>query len=84
MNGRGDMTFGTKLRTVLSQFLNVLAGGHPDETLSARAYHEAPNSRFWAMIHKIANQLFGANHCHEAALEDLNFAEYVYRRWQRG
>lgn len=77
------MTFTTKLKTILSQLLNVLIGGHPDETLSARAFHERETSRFWSLIHKIANQLFGANHCHDAALEDLNFAEYVYRRWQR-
>ena len=72
-----------KLGTLVSQTINALIfQGHPDESLSARSYHERENSRFWVFIYRAANLIFGADHCYEAALSDREFAEDVLRRWE--
>lgn len=79
---RDAMNWLAKLGTLLSQTLNVLLfNGHPDESLSARAYHEYANSRLWRFIYHAANWIFGDEHCHEAARSDLEFADQVLRRW---
>jgi len=76
------MNWLTKFGTLLSQTINALIfGGHPDESLSARSFHEHAHSSFWAFIYTAANWIFGANHCYEAARSDLNFAEEITRRW---
>ena len=76
------MTWFTKFGTLLSQTINALAfQGHPDESLSARAFHEHSDSRFWMFIYRAANLIFGVDHCYQAALSDKDFAEDVMRRW---
>jgi len=76
------MNWLTKFGTLISQTVNALLfGGHPDESLSARAFHEQHSSRFWAFVFMAANGIFGANHCYEAARSDLDYAEDVTRRW---
>ena len=65
------MNWLTKFGTLISQTINALIfQGHPDESLSARAFHEHSDSRFWAFIYRAANLIFGADHCYQAALSD--------------
>jgi hypothetical protein len=76
------MSWLTKLGTLISQTINALIfQGHPDESLSARSFHERETSRFWAFIYSAANWIFGADHCYQAALSDKQFAEDALRRW---
>ena len=51
----------TWLRNVLiaaDQLVNAMLGGHPDETLSARAYRKELTSRRWAVARKVIDALF--------------------------
>jgi hypothetical protein len=42
------MSYLANLGTAISQLGNTIIGGHPDESLSARAHYEQKRSRFWA------------------------------------
>lgn len=49
----------------LSQLLNTLLGGWPDETTSARSYRMHRDSRFWKVMYRFINMLFfwQEDHC---------------------
>jgi len=49
----------------LSQLLNTLLGGWPDETTSARSYRMRLSSKFWYVMYRGINLLFfwQADHC---------------------
>ena len=72
-----DLSLKQRLGTILSQFANVLLGGHPDQTLSARSYYDRHRSRFWAWVYRRAESLFGEGHCYQSAQADKGFAQYV-------
>jgi hypothetical protein len=70
-----------KFGTLLSQSVNaLLLGGHPDMSLSTRAYLEKDNSRFWAFIHRAAERLFGEGHCYESFMSDLEMALFIIEK----
>ena len=48
------------------QFVNTLAGGDPDETISGRLGRLFPNSEF----RKFVDFLFGKDHCTKAIEDD--------------
>lgn len=54
------------LLIALDQLLNTILGGHPDETLSSRAYHLRRKGDFWAS--NIINGIFfwQRDHCRES------------------
>lgn len=56
------------LAIALDQLVNVLAGGHPDETLSARAWRMRAHTRAWRRAYRAINALFfwQADHCQAA------------------
>lgn len=59
------MTRLLRLAIALDQVANVLAGGHPDETLSARAYRLRAVKRTWRLAYRTINTVFWwqADHC---------------------
>jgi len=62
----------TKISSVTSATVNVLLfNGHPDESLSARAWREN------RPVYKIINKIFfwEENHCRSAHLTDIKRAE---------
>jgi hypothetical protein len=62
----------------LSQLLNAMFFvGHPNETLSARAWREHETSRFWSLMRVLADALFGLNHCEQSIQEDRQFAKDI-------
>lgn len=58
----------------LSQLLNAVCGGHPNMTLSARAYLEREKP-CWAFIEKSINTLFfwQHDHCFWSWQQDVRF-----------
>jgi hypothetical protein len=78
------MTYLANIGTAISQAANALLGGHPDESLSARAHYEQKRSRFWAFIRIASDTLFvwDGNHCEKAAQSDVSRAGWVLRRHQ--
>ena len=66
--------------TALSQLINAAVfGGHPNVSLSTRAWHDQHKSRFWFAVRVAADWLFGEGHCERSCEEDLVFAHDVYR-----
>jgi hypothetical protein len=69
-----------KAGTLLSQSINALIlGGHPDMSLSTRAYLESDHSSFWRFVFRAANRLFGTTHCFDSWQSDLEYARDIYR-----
>ena len=62
------MTRLLRLAVALDQVANVLAGGHPDETLSARAWRLRDTRRHWRIAYRAINTLFflADDHCRAA------------------
>jgi hypothetical protein len=60
----------------ISQLLNAAIGGHPNMTLSARAYCSRGASG-WFLAHKIINTLFfwQHDHCRQSWEQDEKFCE---------
>lgn len=74
------MSYFAKAGTVLSQAANALVcNGHPDMSLSTRAYLEQDSSLFWRAIHALAEIAFGSGHCQEAWESDCRFADDIHR-----
>ena len=48
------------------QFVNTIAGGDPDETISGRLGRNFPNS----FLRKVVDKIFGKGHCEGAIEED--------------
>ena len=67
----------------LSQWLNVLIGGHPDMTLSSAAWVRSQLGR-GDTPRRIMDTLFwwDADHCKESFERDVRFASRVFH-WQR-
>lgn len=73
------------LATALSQFFNVLIGGHPDETISARAHRRRLEGHAgWARLRNLLNRVFfwQADHCASSFAGDCERAAQV-SRWAR-
>lgn len=53
------------LGVAVDQFFNVLLGGWPDETLSARAWRKRDDSPAWGRVYRAINAVFfwQADHC---------------------
>jgi hypothetical protein len=67
------------LATCFSQTLNVwLLFGHPDQTVSARAYINQ-HCIGWRLAYKTINKVFfwQANHCYSSHIRDVERAEYI-------
>jgi hypothetical protein len=70
-----DYPWSVKAGTLLSQAVNaLLCGGHPDQSLSARAYAEQHDSPGWRRVAQLADRIFGAGHCQAAYESDILFA----------
>jgi hypothetical protein len=57
------------------QWINALAGGWADETISARAYRRARQGiRKWEILEKVINGLFfwERGHCHNAYVMEVS------------
>jgi hypothetical protein len=76
------MSYFAHLGTAISQAINALAGGHPDESLSARAHYDQHTSRLWPAVRVISDTLYFWEplHCARAARADLSRAGWVLRR----
>ena len=69
--------------TALSQLINAaFFGGHPNVSLSTRAWHEHKTSRFWNLIKIMADAIFGQYHCEISCEEDIIFARDVLEERQ--
>jgi hypothetical protein len=67
------------IMTWTSQTLNVwVLFGHPDQSISARAYVNRTRPR-WRTAYKIINKIFfwQVDHCYTAHHSDLKRAEYI-------
>ena len=58
-------------------FCNVILGGHPDETLSARSGRTAHAGKLWGKMLAGMLGFFFKNHCRHAELHDEQRAQYV-------
>jgi hypothetical protein len=78
------MSYLANLGTAISQLGNTILGGHPDESLSARAHYEQKRSRLWSAVRVAADTLFfwQPGHCAISAESDVNRAGWVLRRHQ--
>lgn len=52
------MTYARRVLIAFDQMVNAVLGGHPDETLSARAYRKELTSRRWAIARKVIDAIF--------------------------
>lgn len=59
------------------QFVNVIAGGHPGETISARSARAATQGKLWGKAMSGFLNLFQKNHGARAQAGDLERAETV-------
>lgn len=57
----------------LDQFLNVLFGGHPDETMSASLWRHREKSACWCFGYMMINTIFfwQKDHCLESYLSEV-------------
>ena len=61
--------------TALSQLINAaIFGGHPNVSISTRAFYDQHKSRFWLSVRVVADWLFGEGHCEQSCEEDMQFA----------
>lgn len=77
------MDYGINLATAISQLGNALFGGHPDETLSARAHRgHVEGLATWSWLRGWLNAVFfwQVDHCLESLLADCERAKQV-RQW---
>jgi hypothetical protein len=73
-----------KFGTLMSQSVNaLLLGGHPDMSLSTRAELEKDSSRFWALIYRNAERLFGEGHCRDSLMSDIDMALFILEAKQK-
>lgn len=56
------------------QFVNVIAGGHPDETISARAGRAAEQGKVWGKVMSRFLDVFQKNHGAKAVAGDATRA----------
>ena len=69
--------------TALSQLINAaLFGGHPNVSISTRAFYDQHKSRFWMMVRIMADAIFGEHHCEMSREEDIIFAREVLEELQ--
>jgi len=68
------LKFRSKLFTALSQCANVLCGGEPDESLSARMWRTG--NKKWATC---IDKLFGAGHCENTYISQRARQEIRYK-----
>lgn len=67
------MSFGKYVLNILigfDQLVNTFLAGHPDETLSSRAYRYQSSSKFWGAVRVFVDGLFfwQKDHCYNAYL----------------
>jgi len=76
------MSYLAHLGTAISQAVNALVGGHPDESLSARAHYDQHHSLLWSAVRVLSDTLYFWEplHCARAAKADLSRAGWVLRR----
>lgn len=67
----------TRVLVAFDQFCNVIAGGHPDETISARTGRDAARGVLWARGLKWALDKIQRNHTDLAVENDKERAETV-------
>ncbi|MGE5862336.1 MAG: pseudouridine synthase [Nitrososphaerales archaeon] len=58
----------------LDQTINVLMGGQPDETISAKSWRMKDKSLGWNIARRIIDKLFwfDKDHCYSSYLAELN------------
>jgi hypothetical protein len=66
------VTYIGNLLIAIDQLLNAIAGGWCDETLSARAWREGRESRYWSAVRRAIDALFflQQQHCFNAYLSE--------------
>lgn len=72
-------TFVYNLFIAIDQLLNVLLLGHPDETLSSRAYRADRDGKVFGLIFRpLIDTIFfwQERHCHAAYLSEVNRRQY--------
>ena len=68
------MTYLLNLAIAVDQLANTVLAGHPDETLSSRAWRaEQSGQRYWGWTARAINLLFfwQADHCRQAYASEL-------------
>lgn len=80
------MSYIGNLGTALSQSVNTILGGHPDESLSARAYRLSGDSMLWAVVRTCANMLywFESDHCSKSYWSDIERASQLLSQHRQG
>lgn len=64
-SGDSSVSYVRQVLISFDQFLNAVAGGWADETLSARSYRLSGESRGWLVMMRVIDTLFfwQVNHC---------------------
>lgn len=79
------MSYWYRLWTALTQLLNALLGGWPDESLSSRTWRNR-EKRGWRQLHKLIDALFfnWPDHCERAYQAELILRQMPPElRWER-
>lgn len=76
------MKYFLNLLIIISQFINtVFLAGHPDQTISARAF-ENRKKKAWGVVYVVINKIFywQSNHCLTSYLEDITRAKQLVKK----
>jgi len=76
------MKYFLNLLIIISQLINtVFLAGHPDQTVSARAF-ENRKKKVWGVVYVTINKIFywQSNHCLASYLEDVTRAKQIVKK----
>lgn len=78
------MNYFYKLAIAVDQLANVIVGGYPDETLSARTWRKSKESKKWEMFRFFVDLIFffDPDHCFTSYLSEQDRKHYpaYYRK----
>jgi hypothetical protein len=70
-------SYPVRVLIAFDQMVNVITGGHPDETISSRAGRAALAGRWWGKVMSAFLNLFESDHGAKAEAGDLERAEQI-------
>ncbi len=77
MNKAAQERYVKRVLIGFDQFVNTVAGGHPDETISARSARAATERKTWGIAMSSFLNLFQKDHGAKAVAGDLQRADTV-------
>lgn len=71
------MKYFKNILIAVTQLLNALLGGYPDESTSSRAHRLRRENLAWDIVRRIVNLIFfwEANHCRQAYISEMTYRQ---------